>query len=303
MIGHDESTTSRRRIHAQWPADCFYWAELDAELLGRHPTHRQLGFLMEPSLPIAIESVHAVFVRIGPGRFVGCAVERDGIRERLPVDVQTLRPERTPAFLADRVDCRRINLLIGELEPSAMRSLRWCWAVSAIGFLVVSAGLLSFGAQRRVAAWNSASESVERARRDALVTVIGAGTSASDPDRAVAVELSRLKATRQVPAQSGLAGPLGADDASHVLERVFRSWPRDVRLLAESVSVSPDLVTIVGSVPTSDDAQRAADAISRMASHEGNGQTAVRWRLAQPQFESKIDGVNVTLRVRREEQP
>lgn len=293
------------RGHVVWPATCFYWSEIDASALGARPARRELRYLLESDLPLPLEDVHPVFAPLAdaPGaagggrRVLACAVEHERLRTELPEDAVSLRPADVPEFLAGRLDCAALNLLVGRWEPARVRRLRRTWMVCAIVLAALCLGSVSWGIQRRTAFERDGALAAERLRRDVLSAAIGPAGALPNADMVLASELSRLRATRQAPPGAG-----GDDersiDAATILADVLRVWPTDVHLRTESVAASGEGVSIAGSVPTSADAQKVADALARLgAGARGDG----AWRIDQPRFETRRDGVSVAIRIRREE--
>lgn len=301
------ATPSTDARHVVWPTTAFYWSEIDASALGSRPTDRELTYLLETDLPAPLESVHAVFARLDATRFAACAVEKERLRAELPEDALSLRPEEPPEFLAGRIDCARLNLLVGPWEPAAVRRMRRAWLAVAVTGLVLCAAAVSWGLQRRIGAERDHALAVEALRREVLLAAIGPSGLQPNADMSLASELSRLRATRTAPpapagSRAEQAGDAAAVDAASVLSSVLAAWPADVHLQTESLVVSDSTVTIAGLVPASADAQRVADALGRIAAEGGAGASG-RWRLDQPRFETRREGVSVTLRMRREGDP
>lgn len=302
------ATPSTDARHVVWPTTAFYWSEIDATALSSRPTDRELAYLLETDLPAPLESVHAVFTRLDATRFAACAVEKDRLRAELPADALSLRPEEPPEFLAGRLDCSRLNLLVGPWEPHAVRRMRRAWLAVAVTGLMLCAAAVSWGLQRRIGAERDHALAVGALRREVLLAAIGPAGLQPNADMALASELSRLRATRTAPpsaaaaSRAGQAGDGAAVDAASVLSTVLAAWPSDVHLQTESLVVSGGTVTIAGLVPASADAQRVADALGRIAADGGAGASG-RWRLDQPRFETRREGVSVTLRMHREGDP
>ena len=306
--------------HVSWPATRFLWSEIDVEALGSRPARRELSYLLETDLPVPLEAVHAVFAPLaddGGGRrgrrFAACAVEIQRLRDELPAGAVSLRPEAPPPFLAGRVDCARLNLLVGPWEPRAVRRLRRTWIATALAAALACLGAVSWGIHRRTAVESDRAVAAERLRREVLGAAIGPAGLQPNADMVLASELSRLRATRRPPpsedgrAWTGGEGARdGGPDAASILAAVLALWPADVHMRTESVSASEDGVAITGTVPTSADAQKVADALGRIELAPGTpglpaqSPSPTSWRLDQPRFETRRDGVSVVLRVRRE---
>src|SRR5690606_20144757 len=69
-----ELAPDHRRL--SWPPDRFYWGVLDVRDL---PRNADRCYLLEPVLPVPIESVQAVYEPVGDGRVLACAAPREAL--------------------------------------------------------------------------------------------------------------------------------------------------------------------------------------------------------------------------------
>jgi len=276
----------------RWPEEQFYWALLDARQLGVAPTVRQLGYLLESDLPVPLETVHAAFVKLSDGRHVACAAPIEAVRSVRDGGARTFGPDSVPAFVDAPVDPRRLNLLHGRFTAPAVRRMELAAHAVLLASVVAIAAVLVAGLRARVGAEAAAATATESMRRDVLASVLGDAGRGPTADLLLTTELSRLRATRRA-----LTADMRATlpDATVRLGDLLAAWPTDVHLLTESLSVRETGIAVVGGVASTDDAQRVADAMTAFARGASPG-----WRLDQPRFETRRDGIVVTLRLRPE---
>jgi hypothetical protein len=288
--------------HPRWPAHRFYWALLDdpahtgtaAGVRRRLPGGRfvtsgrsrvRLGYLFESHLPVPIESVHAVYLRLGQGRALACALSDDAFAEHR--DALTLGPASLQAFLSGLADPEELNLLTGPWEPARVRGARRRWRASvALGVSVLIA-LGAWGAERRVGAWNS-----RRAEAHAAIDAIHAevlpadgAVSRAPAPVAFTAELRTLRRTR-----SGADAPPVSRDAAVTLAALCDAWPPEVEARVETLAVSHDAVRIGALMPSRDAARRLAAAVGRFAPG---------WSMSQPELGALREGVRLRLSFER----
>lgn len=290
--------------HLRWPAERFYWSEIDAKVLGRSPDARRLLHLMEPDLPVPFETVHAAFVPMGGGRYVGCAVERSVLEREVPAEALSLQPDGPPPCVSADVDCSQLELLTGRYEPKQLSRVRR----RAIGIVGVAAvlclSLLLVGVERRIAVQRSTVSDLELARRQVLVEALGPSAMNANADLVLASELNRLRVTRGARLNmqgasiaSAIADPRPTD-VTPIAARLAAVWPRDLSVMAQTISIAPDAATVSATVQSTSEAQQLADALAALGDDGAIG----RWQLAQPRLESIRGAVNVSIRLERTEE-
>lgn len=289
------SAPAKMRQHAVWPAHRFYWAVLDASvvptgLLHRRPSDEALGFLFESELPVPIDRIHAVYVPVKGSRFIACGIEHDRILESAELrDALTFGPEAFPRDLDTGldVDVGSIDFLTGRHEPASVKRERRRLVLESAAAIVLITVAVAFGAERRIGAWHRATGEMMSARESAFNDLYPPQSTAPSSQplalRLVA-ELRQLERTRGGAVQS-----VGSDDpqASQVLARLFERWPSQNSMMTESLSVTPESVTLVGLLPT---APAAQDFVSAFDLPD-------QWEARQPQISAVTNGVRLTWRL------
>ena len=277
--------------HAQWPAERFYWGVLDAKHLGRNNRRQQLGFLFENIIPgTAIEEVQSTYCRIDQDTYIACGVPSAEFASAELADAVTLSPSTLPRFIQERLGAQelsdRINLLTGPFTPKRLRSLHRAWILSVAVSLWLCAAVIVLGMERRVAAIRHQLKAVEDVRTELYKQAFTAQpVSSNQPnDLRLLGELRQLEQTR-----SPVVLSQGAANCVTVLSGLLQAWPDQVNALTESISITPEAITVRGQVPSMADAQNLADALKNLPD----------WRVTQPQSESRRDHVDVTLRLDR----
>ncbi|MCC6909700.1 MAG: hypothetical protein IT430_17325 [Phycisphaerales bacterium] len=280
----------RRRV--VWPAHRFYWAVLDASvvpggLLHRRPSDEALGFLFEAELPVPIDRIHAVYVPVKGNRFIVCGIEHDRILESAELrDALTLSPEAFPSDLGTdlEVDVGSINFLTGRHEPAPVKRERRRLLLESAAALALITVAVAFGAERRIGAWHRATGEMVSAREvvfDDLYPPQSTAPSSQSPTLRLVAELRQLERTRGSAVQS-----IGSDDpqSAHMLARLFEQWPAQQPIMTESLSVTPESVTLVGLLPTAPAAQVFVSAFD----------LPDQWEARQPQISAVTNGVRLT---------
>lgn len=290
--------------HVVWPAERFYWAEIDTSRLQSRPTSRRLGYLFESELPASLESVHVVFRHIGANRYLACGVEHDRLA-RLIADspgTRTLTPESVPQFINAKLEPSTLNLLTGPFEPREVRVAKRRSLVAAVGLVVVCLAIVAFGAEARVTAYRAASATNEAVRVRVLATALGDAAARPNADLLIAGELSRLRATRANTAESARGMAL-AGNAAELLAGLFAAWPRGVDCRLDTVTVVPTSVTLSGTVKESTAAQRISDALTAATAPTAQGVIAsAGWRATQPRVDVREGEATFTIRLERQEE-
>ncbi|MCC6910312.1 MAG: hypothetical protein IT430_20450 [Phycisphaerales bacterium] len=278
--------------HLVWPAERFFWGVLDTSALpsrlGRsRPDPKQLGFLFEEMLPCPIEDVQAVYLPQPGRRFIACGILRTQL-EQLPAATLTLAPQCAPSdIIGDApLDCRQINLLTGPFEPAPLRRLRRAARRDLIAIAALLLLVLWLGAQRRITALDAARANLDEMRGGVYSSLLDASAppSSQPPALRLLAELRQLRATRAERSTS-----LPQPESARSLEALLRQWPGDQPVRTESISITSSAITVIGVLPTPEQAQRFAGAFEALPG----------WQARQPQVDSTGDGVRLTLRWRR----
>ncbi len=291
-------STSHDGPHLRWPADRFYWAILDTSSMPGRLTvrsrrqHERLGYLFESVLPgVTIEQVQAAYQRL-PGdakRVLACGITRNVLEQEVDQCALTLSPQTAPAFVDERIEPAALNLLTGRYCPGVVRRAHRRLILSIGLALTLCAVLVILGLERRTSAQRRAHDDVFTARTAILEQVLGSAAPAPGmgAELRLTAERRRLEQTR-----SHDVAVSELHDSARVLARLLGLWPSDVPAQTESLAISSTSITIRAQVPSMADAQRLADALALLPN----------WQLHQPQSESRRDHVQVTLRLRRNQE-
>ncbi|HMN96842.1 MAG TPA: hypothetical protein PKC43_10230 [Phycisphaerales bacterium] len=309
----DDATSPAPEVaHLRWPPGAFYWAIVDLTPLGRSvgtmslrasrtgaspKVHRQIGYLLEPSLPVPLEQLHWSFTPLGDRQVLCCAVDR-GRLEPLIRDhaaLETLTPSATPALPIDLdrpIDCEALNLLTGPFEPSRIAKVRRMivWQASLLIVLGIAGVGLGFGV--RASAIENAIMTLERTRTARIVAALDDGESdLSRPSSPLPPELRLLAELRRLERASGgsTSANRRSDDAAPALAALLAAWPEPSQASFESLVVSSESIVVQGVAPEPAEAQRVSDALAGLRG----------WRLLQPQLRGLRDSVAFTIELRR----
>jgi hypothetical protein len=289
------SAPAKMRPHVVWPAHRFYWAVLDASvvpggLLRRRPSDEALGFLFESELPVPIDRIHAVYVPVKASRFIACGIEHDRILKSAELrEALTLSPEAFPSDLGTELDADvgSINFLTVRHEPAPVKRERRRLLLESAAAIALITVAVAFGAERRIGAWHRATGEVVSAREavfNDLYPPQSTAPSSQPPALRFVAELRQLERTRGGAVQS-----IGSDNpqSAHILARLFQQWPLQQPIMTESLSVTPESVTLVGLLPTAPAAQEFVSAF----------ELPDQWEARQPQISAVADGVRLTWRL------
>lgn len=253
----NRATATGSRLHATIPSQLCYWGVIDHTALGRRPTARQLGYLFERVLPVAIDGLHAVFSRIDDHTVIACAASHETIRTHTPSGAVTLRPESLPEFLSNDLErcsldpTHSLNLLIGPHESLPVRRARTQWLTLTAAAIMVISGVIVGGLERRRSMLLGAALEARVELASVYTDGLPPSLSRLPPERRLTIELRRLRA-----AQSAEGSLTSSVDASHTMARVLAAWPEGVAVRTESVSTRDRTVSLTASVPDAEHAQR-----------------------------------------------
>jgi hypothetical protein len=279
--------------HKSIDPDQLYFAILDAKVLDeKRPTTRQLGFLFEATLPVPLESIHAIYRPLGDNQYLACGIDRDRLRELATEGVVALTPSSFPEGVPTAINPEEMNFLTGEFEPRGVTAWRRLHRSTLVAAALLVVGVVVLGLERRSAFANQAVDQLEQDRRQTIASVLGKqATSHPHPDLLVTSERRLLEQTRSPASLMGgtSISDLEDSDVSIVLAQTLSRIPQHLPLRIESLVVTPQTITLTGEAQASVQAQALADPLATL---EG-------WTLQQPRFDTHKDGVSVSLRLTR----
>lgn len=274
--------------HLKLPADRFYWGVLDASALPRRArsTPEQLGYLFESVLPVAVDTIHAVYVPIGTDRVLACGISRDDLHGHAAQGWLTLSPEAVPGFinetLDEPIDPGRFNLLVGAFEPRQIRLHRRRTTLIACTAILLCTGLIIAGQARRAARLLENARALESSTAEVYSAVLPPSTSPLPPSARLTAELRLLDRTR------GTASPeSGPMEVTPSLAAMLASWPNDLYLTTDSLSASSAAITLSVRLPDEAAAER----------FERELRAPPGWSLNQPNVVRERDGIAVRVRM------
>lgn len=239
--------------HESWPPERFYWSILDCP--GRVvPLSGTLLLLMEDDLPIDVEALHAVGVRLDERRVLACAATKEDLAAldaTIDSGVVTLSPSAIPEGVPGgaSIDPRALNLLTQGFEPASLRRERRAQGMLLAGTLLLLTLVAALGLWRRAAAWNEVALALDARAHQLLASTVPSepGRSAKELESLLQNELTRLRQTRWAAAS-------GADpregDAADALAGYLALWPRPspdghaLRVRTEFLSVTPTSIAL-----------------------------------------------------------
>jgi hypothetical protein len=279
--------------HVRWPAESFYFAVLDGSLLPRSfflkPTE-QLGYLLEPLVPQPLEELHVIFHPLPKRRYLACAIPRKTLASSLHPSTLTLTPESLPPFVSENVLPDRLNLLTGPFTPKRVRELKARWSFELAALLVVCMLLISVGFEQRVGAERRAQAATAQLTSSIYREILGERYASLPlpPPLQLTAELRTLRQTRA--AASDMPGD-STRDVSLDLANLLGLWPRSVNLETESLQLNQKSLSIVGMVPSSEQAEVLSSSFALLKGFE----------LEQPSVQSLGSSVRVSVQMRKGE--
>lgn len=259
------------------PPERFYWAVLD--IPAARDRRAALGYVFESVLPVPVERVHAVYLPLGGGRFLACGMDRDRLAAH--EGALLLGPETLPEFLKGAVDPATINLLVGLIEPRAVRSARRRVALTACAAILACGLLVGWGQFRAASRWQEISESFAEATAGVYDRVLPASTGSVPPAARLIAELRTLDRTRT-------DAPAGSPrEIAPTLAAVLASWPPGLPASTESLSAAPGAITLTVRLPDESSAERL----------ERELKPPPGWRVSQPTVQREREGLTVRVRM------
>lgn len=280
--------------HLSLPAEQFYWGVVDTSALprGNRSTPKQLGYLFESVLPVPIDTIHAVFVPIDPGRMLACGMPLEMLGDHASRGWLTLAPESLPGFvntdLEDPVKPRSLNLLVGEFEPARIRARRRRGTIIACAMLLLCAALVTVGHARRASRFDRHRRALEAATAAIYSQVLPPSSSPLPASARLTADLRSLDRTRGTPSFDS-----GPKEAAPLLATLLTSWPSDLYLTTDSLSISSTAITLSIRLPDEASAER----------FERELRAPPGWSLSQPNLTRERDEIVVRVRMEPEAVP
>lgn len=272
--------------HIQLGPEQFYWAKLDAASLGRRASSRALGYMFESVLPVPIDDVQAVYVKMDANSYIACGMDKEWLNELITLSPLTLTPTQLPEFLSNTqdIDASRFNLLVGDFAPTTLRRVKRMRSSVAAMIVLILAAALTVGLERRVSSLNEQTEFLRQQQYEIAVAVLGENVSKSSlpPALQLTAELRELQSTRQVDTAA-----LDKNDASQTLADLFAHWPRELMLQTASVSITDQSISIHAELQESSAAQSLTEALEPM--HD--------WILRQPRVDVSDKSTKATIQL------
>jgi len=278
--------------HPRLHAERFFWAVL-APKLPAHALRRTdaaatrviLDEAFAPHLPVEVTMVAPAYTPLSDGTVLACGLPASSLGDPALAGAVTLAPGTPPIWLDRPIDLERLNVLTGAHEPGVVtiaRRLRSTTLTAAATVLALGVGV---GFERRTAAARADADTANAA----MVRLTGSPTAASvgvDPsadfgsaDLIIDRELTRLRAAR------GTRASVGLTDASDSLAALLAHWPRNLRAQVQTVSATPNQLTVGALLPAHADAEDLSAALT----------ATVGWDVGQPQINTVGKGVQVQL--------
>ena len=204
------------KLHVKLSPKSFYWGVLNASSLPRRKNSlKQLGYLFETYLPVPLEQVHAMYLKLPAasgsivgGRWLACGMQIDELQlqiEKAGSLAMTLCPASLPSVVEQTIDPDRFNLLNGPFEPQRLRALRRYWAVELIVAFLICGVLLSVGLERGRLRYVNGGEALQAMRLSVYAKTLGPvdatenGSKRQPPELRLVAELRRLQQTPKPP--------------------------------------------------------------------------------------------------------
>ncbi|HMN39727.1 MAG TPA: hypothetical protein PKE29_02710 [Phycisphaerales bacterium] len=216
-----------------WPPECFYWAELDAcGWSGRGPLPPGLLAPLAEQLPVELADVHPVAARLDTDRVLICAVPRAALAE-LDASMLELKPAALPPGTGAGASVNDLNLLVGEFEPAPVRAVRRARHAHFALTLLFCAALLAAGLVRRGVCASAAGAAAARASDEIL---------RSAPEHRDDALARNARAMQAIADAARRVRP--PTDASPALAELLKSWPTSVPSKPQSISITPDGISL-----------------------------------------------------------
>ncbi len=284
--------------HLTLPPEHFYWAILDGSLLPPYPAgrKRRLGYLFETVLPLPIDDIHAIYRKLPQQKYLACGMAHtqlsgNGQPSLLNLtQAITLSPTSLPDCLEAEIDPTDLNLLQGEYEPESCSALRRRCIHRLLAAFILCSLILTIGMENRFHALNQRIDISNQQQQDIYSQVLGPNYASAtlSPTLQITSELRRLERTHQSSTPSHTLV-----DVSPILADLFALWPRpigkdtEVPFQTDSLSIDPEVISLRGTVSTTEEAQHIADSLSALPG----------WRLEPLNFSTNQNRVLTTIRL------
>lgn len=276
---------------ASVPASELYFAVLNRPVSPRGRARaEELGYAFEATVPVPLDSVHAVYRPLPDARVLAIAIEKT----RAESLARTHTSAHLPAWpdwlapLAEHIEPTSINILSGpccspRVAAARQALIRHAWIGLALIALTASLGL-----ERRIRAQHADAISTQARVAEIYTRALGPALNTAQPQAArMTSELRRLRATRD-PAESRDQTP-----ADTVLAGLLSAWPADSQARTESITIVERTVEVILRVDDLDAAQTFITALG----------TASGLRPGPAKTDREGDEIRVSLRLDREDAP
>lgn len=243
-----------------------------------------MRYAFEEYLPLPVEEVHAAFVPLPGHRVLACGIDRERVRCAVLAGASALTPESIPAWIDAAVKPESIGLLTGEFEPASLRRQRRATRALVVASVLVCAGLVITGFERRRVVAELETIGTRGAVEDLISAAVppGRGTASQPPQLRLTAELRKARA-------AAAAGAVRDDvDVTASLEAVLRAWPRGIHHKTDMLSVTGEAVTVSVALADTQQAQAFTDALGMTPG----------WELQQPQIAAAKGGVQAKVLLR-----
>lgn len=287
--------SDHRTAPCRLPPHEVYWAVIDTTglppipfaPLRRGAARRRLEHLLDPLLPVPVETTHSAFRQVSPDRVIACAAEQSRLTDlraqgHLGVTPAAL-PHAVSALIGEAgLDPGELNLLTGAFEPFSLQRARARRFTTASLALVLSFLLLGFGNIRRESTYSEISAQLREQQQALYISALGSLDGPLPPAVRLTSELRRLRVTRDP------ALPISRDDAAIAMEGLLASWPRQAELRVDRLAITTDRIDLSAEAAGADTAEsliaRLRDTpswrITQNRVDRVGGSDAVRLRLA-----------------------
>jgi hypothetical protein len=299
MIRFSPSSTLSESIGA----DRLYWGVISTKEIARHRSsasrHTQLGYLFEHVLPISIEEIYPVFVPIPgvPETMLACGIERqvlDTFQINSGNTLGAVCPSNIPDHIVEEYPVLEefnpslINFLYGEYEPHCQRTSRRQRTIAGSLMVVVTTALVVIGLVQRTSNIHAEIELLQQQHTELYAALLGParGPSAQPDHLRLMGELRSLRQTRSDTPDAHS----DSIDLVASLEALCERWPGELPVMTESLTLTPQTVTIRMNVADSQHVQLLADALNPLPG----------WTLQPLQFTTSRDLVRSTLQFKRQ---
>lgn len=287
---HFLMTHSAQRAHSNYslPADRFYWGVLNAAALPRRArsTPEQLGYLFESVLPLPVETLHAVYVPIGSDRVLACGIPLADLQDHANQPWLTCSPETLPECieraLEGPIKPEQLNLLVGQFEPKNLGVHRRRTTYVACAAILLCAVMIAVGHSRRTTRAFQHTSALKAATSQIYAQVLPHSDNPLPLSARLTAELRELDRTR-----GELTPESDPIEITPPLAALLASWPNSLHLTTDTLSASPNAITLSVRLPDEVTAER----------FERELRAPPGWSLSQPNLVRERDGIAMRVRM------